>query len=734
MKNSIFALVASLAVASAMPNMNPMAKNNPHNYELSNACTGKQAGDECLYDFTWYYTNYGWPIIDIAHICNGTSNCYTQSDPEHPLQLPHVHLISSYRFPTQPGLQAPQALEYLIKSPQIVRDTSPVAWTFLSAPPPDGTVILTWQSPRMGNNFASDGMVWADAENVYDMNVRGYTLQVLVHNSGYHYPHEPYAMHARHRYRIAAGPGTIDPNLWLVHYKPADPQSRIPASQIPITREVHAMLQMRAQLQQAGPLMRKEFMLVDQANWPKVEFGQQAMRGPQPYYNPMQPGRPYAAQPPPAKRQRLPAQAQPRQPPVGAIIPDNSLEEEENATQDAFDFLTPREISLSRYKQHHEWMEEIFSSPYAVGKIAPIDLGLGLMGELAPLTAGILDVPGAENVEPGKDSYQIKNYYKLEPEQLEEFEKRVSEYTTNEQAEIDKMKAEHAKKMAQLKRTRTYIKAERRLRDLLRSSESDGDNANPVEEVVQDLEKSLGVTFDAKKAIVCVEKGGFIEPQAPSPPKAQVNGDEAQQNANGTSSGVNNDASMEDNSAANLLDQYGNGSLSGTPVGNISLPRLSQPPSQSHSTTGTPNVPNNPSQTATFDQQDTNLDVGADLLDLDVEMSGMPGAGDKDWVMVNEQSGNAQQPGGSQQPTMNNNQPTSNAGVMPSSNIEADAGSMFDTADFGSFDNLDSAGDALADYGHDDNLGLDLVDDSAFGDAFHGTEMHHDETGEGDHA
>ena len=98
-------------------------------------------------------------------------------------------------------------------------------------------------------------------------------------------------MHARHRYRIAAGPGTIDPNLWLVHYKPADPQSRMPASQIPIPREVQAQIQMRAQLQQAGPLMRKEFMLVDQANWPKVEFGQQAMRGPQPYYNPMQPGR-----------------------------------------------------------------------------------------------------------------------------------------------------------------------------------------------------------------------------------------------------------------------------------------------------------------------------------------------------------------------------------------------------------------------------------------------------------
>ena len=253
---------------------------------------------------------------------------------------------------------------------------------------------------------------------------------------------------------------------------------------------------------------------------------------------------------------------------------------------------------------------------------------------------------------------------------------------------------------------------------------------------MQDLEKSLGVSFDAKKAVLCVDKGGFIEVQQPSPPKAQVNGNSAQQNANGTSGG-NNDGTIDENSASGLLDQYGSGSISGTPIGNISLPQLSQPPSQSQSATGTPNVPQGSmNQASTFDQQDNNLDVGADLLDLDVEMSGMTGAGEKgeDWVMVNDQSGNAQQQSGNlQQPSMNNSQPANNADGMPSSNIEADAGSMFDTADFGSFDNLDSAGDALADYGHDDNLGLDLVDDSAFGDAFHGTEMHHD-NGEGDHA
>lgn len=90
------------------------------------------------------------------------------------MQLAHVHLLSAYRFPTLPSLQPAQALEYLLKGPQIVRDTSPVVWTFFSSPPPDGSVVLAWQPQRMQTHFASDGMVWADPETAYDMNVRGY--------------------------------------------------------------------------------------------------------------------------------------------------------------------------------------------------------------------------------------------------------------------------------------------------------------------------------------------------------------------------------------------------------------------------------------------------------------------------------------------------------------------------------------------------------------------------------
>lgn len=94
--------------------------------------------------------------------------------PANTVKLPHVHLVSSYRFPITPALQPTHALEYLLKGPTIVKDTQPVAWTYFPAPPADGTILLTWQPPRMLNNFASDGLVWADAEIAYEMQVKGY--------------------------------------------------------------------------------------------------------------------------------------------------------------------------------------------------------------------------------------------------------------------------------------------------------------------------------------------------------------------------------------------------------------------------------------------------------------------------------------------------------------------------------------------------------------------------------
>lgn len=66
------------------------------------------------------------------------------------------------------------AVEYLVSAPKVVRELQPMHWMFIDGPP-DGTVMLVWQPlNQLGTMFASDGYIWADAEQVYTTEVRGY--------------------------------------------------------------------------------------------------------------------------------------------------------------------------------------------------------------------------------------------------------------------------------------------------------------------------------------------------------------------------------------------------------------------------------------------------------------------------------------------------------------------------------------------------------------------------------
>ena len=63
---------------------------------------------------------------------------------------------------------------YLSEAPKIVRDIQPVQWQFLEAPA-DGTMMLVWQPLEyLDTNFASDGYVWADVEQAFEQEIRGY--------------------------------------------------------------------------------------------------------------------------------------------------------------------------------------------------------------------------------------------------------------------------------------------------------------------------------------------------------------------------------------------------------------------------------------------------------------------------------------------------------------------------------------------------------------------------------
>lgn len=581
------------------------------------------------------------------------------------------------------------------------------------------------------------------------------------------------------------GGSVPDTSLWIVHYCQAEPQYRVPAARVPIHREIQQAMQERRFWESQGQLQRKDFMLYDRSNWPTIEFGSgrtaamgaqaslysrnplQQVPGPNNQFYPQ--GQGGAIGPSPAKRSRqVPPSQLPTMPTAAPGMPhDTSIEDEENTTLgDLLDHLTPRDVSSVRYLQHHEWMEEVFSSPYATGQIMPVELGFGLSGELAKLTEGIFDPPDSKDAsKPGT----FKSYKKLEPGKFAEFERRVAAYLGEGQKELERMKGEHAKKMAQMKQeSRAWSQAERKLRSTMfddsPGSRHDGIQRSraDLESVVQELETSLGIRTAPQQEVVCVQKGGLVEGEIQQPGAKHVsNGASSLYPGNGALNGAAEDSIVAiDNTAASLLDQYGTSSFATTPAANIATPQLSHPPSQAQSAGATPGAaPAGQTEHSNYQDQtglqaSTDDQVNDDLLmegiDLDIDMSALPEtaddkAGEGDWVMV-DQVGEAQgqsatvgdsdaahpatdsvttrvQDSGAAQAAAvaaTDNDPLNTAGA-PESHVDETSG-LFDSADFGGFGNLDTAGDALADYtaGADE---LDLgLEDSAFVDAFAGTE------------
>lgn len=62
---------------------------------------------------------------------------------------------------------------YLLEGTKIMREVQPVQWQILDCPQ-DGTILLAWQPPELGVNFASDGYIWHDHEQTSNIDVRGY--------------------------------------------------------------------------------------------------------------------------------------------------------------------------------------------------------------------------------------------------------------------------------------------------------------------------------------------------------------------------------------------------------------------------------------------------------------------------------------------------------------------------------------------------------------------------------
>jgi hypothetical protein len=448
---------------------------------------------------------------------------------------------------------------------------------------------------------------------------------------------------------------------------------------------------------------------------------------------------------------------------MGAIPPVESQDDEEDTSRgDLFDHMTPREVSMSRYKQNHEWMEEIMSSPYPIGQITPVDLGLGLRGELSNLTDGIFQAP--TGIEQASNGYTGR----LDPVKAEEFRKRAAEHVAETNAEMERMKLKHAKRMARFKRNALIAQAELELRTAIhdpadigpeywrlegRTDDKVDDDRKQVakihekvDEIVAQVEASLGRRAVAVEELKRIQDGGLEESQpAPSPPASR----QASRSGSQHSGVLVGDGDLDiGGSAAGLLDQFHTGfSSTSTPGGSFPTPQAHL---QANSSAGTPRLdPSPPASThnetqAPAEPSETNKPTE----DVDMGDTSKDGQGTGDWVVVPEggvsPSENAAQPQTSFPeteatiPAPPTSEPAADIDTGDdAADLDMELGDNFatDTNDFGSLEDLDTAGEALAGYGNSDmgehggdlggdlDLGMDMgLDDSAFGEAFHGVE------------
>ncbi|KAF7190692.1 SWI/SNF and RSC complexes subunit ssr4 [Pseudocercospora fuligena] len=460
-----------------------------------------------------------------------------------PQLQPHVHLCSQHRFPVVQSLDLRQAFRYLIDAPAIVKHHASMAWEYLSAPN-DGRVWLEW-IPREKNEYPypSDGYVWGDMEQSYRQDFNGYTIELKVQGIGYRPGHDQMATHARTRYHFVGKNPSVnapmpDDTLWIVHYHQAAQHQIMPAAQVPVSPQMQQIISQRRWLESQGRLDRRDFMLHDREHWPIINIPGHGPSQQQGQYAAQQAAqnRPYGAYPqqagqPPSKRPRT--QGPGAVPGSSDGVPDTSIEaEEDTALGDYFDHLTQRDISLARYTQHHRWMEEVFSSPYASSNIVPPDLGLGLMGELKGLTEGILEPPDMEVRDVAERPAKAKEpaaFTNLKKEQVDEFSKRVAKHLEEGQAEIERMKAKHAAKMQDWKKVKALTQAEKRLRfaswevhedqpisvfrleadPAVNGNAEEGLGKENVEDVVKEVESLLKVNIKGHQDATRISKGGL---------------------------------------------------------------------------------------------------------------------------------------------------------------------------------------------------------------------------------
>ncbi len=585
-------------------------------------------------------------------------------------------------------------------------------------------------------------------------------VEMWLHRGGYHWPNEPFTAHCRKRYRLTQSKNPnappCDPSLWIIHYSRAERESVIPSSQLPLQSNIQAALSQRRFLQSQGHLARKEFMLHDKANWPTINMpSSQGLQYPPHMIARQQAAAAAQMQMGAAPIKNAPERNQHRRGPSNILEP--TLEEEEDVSRgDMLDFMTPREISRMRYEQHHEWMEEIMSSPFAMKQIVPTDLGLGRKGELEMLTSGFFDTPTSVFQETSTNVSNV-GVGRMEITKAEEFAAKAAKKVAEMEAELENLKKRHARRMAKLDKTLSLATAEKKLRTavvedgrpgIFGDSEADSGQgaAENIDDVVRDVETASEKKIRPVLVVECVQKGG-LEDRVQTPVAATSNRQPSPEKAV-----IENKPIDSNTEASNAAETRVSPEVEQPQHSSAHAPQTSQSVTNGHE---------HEVQQAVVEERNMEEPPvpSLDDMDVDIEMAGLDNDDQQDeaqtvenegseWVMVDDLNAGIRK---EDMPTVAEAQrelsesatrspgppvtsgfahsPTAHGmqGLTPAepSGGELGEGEDMNTADFdlgqGEFDaHLADTGHDLVDFGDEHgDLNLEGMDDSAFGDAFH---------------
>ena len=361
---------------------------------------------------------------------------------------------------------------------------------------------------------------------------------MLVHRYGYKPGKENVASHCRRRYRLTGSSTgmSFDPSLWLVHYAPSEPTFRLPVNRIHIPPHVQQLLARRQFLQGQGRLVRKEFMLHDRTHWPTIN--PPAHASPSPFAhniavppNAVQASPGHRAQqasiyaqhaaaqgnagPSPAKRSRpMPygqasaaAAAAAGQMTDAEAMTMEMYDEEDTALGDEFDYLTPRDVAMARFKHNQEMIGEVLASPFSLLQVQAMDLGL----EPLLRTACNLPPPDVQLQSAGASTAAAAAAADTKRTTIERIRQRVLE----NESEARRLEIQHEKDSREfVEHCEFWKQAELRLRE----AEWDADEADSergrvegVDDAVSKAEAESGKRIYITDEVLLVQAGGLDE-------------------------------------------------------------------------------------------------------------------------------------------------------------------------------------------------------------------------------